>query len=754
MLLAVSTWLVLWLACTRPLHECVTEHLYAHRASQQPPLMSVAQALDAGEPGWEFEPREFTPDADGPAVFETPEWPAGVDSFAETQQDEDEREDDVAALQDASAAQQTGSDPRERNHFFNPNNVSLRQYISDPSNQQQVDPNKCTQFRVDIREAIVCDATRCDKLDFEWPKADNQLVVIETTKHGMRFHQSNYAFKPCDHMARANKPAVKVSKQRDKGFDLFELFKPKPSARPTTRPAPDIMPPSPPAPTAAPNADGELSVGPIEDANTTQLVTTFRLDTSRRRQTMLGFGGALSDAACRNIKSLSPFMARSLMEDYYGQRGIRYNIVRMTMGSSDFSTTPYTNNDKPYKITPPATQSSYMRRAAAPLANATRLTRQSSNVVDEGDDVEMRYWHLTEEDYDYKLPLARQAIATSRQELRFFSSLWSPPIWMKNNSHIVHGFLKGDVYGPYYKALAELIVRWFEAYRRQGIEFWATTAMNEPVTGVKPFISHNSLGIDRDDYVLFYKLYLGPMLQQRGFGQLKLMMLDDNKGYIPNWVGAMFSDPEASKYIAGVGIHWYMNDAYENLDYITKHYPDKFIVSTEACNGFLPFTVHAMPGDWDRGVSYMYDIIKTTQHGSGAWVDWNMALDLGGGPTWANNLLDAAIIVNAERDEYYKSPMYYAMGHFSRFVERDATRLDYRIANARYDQPLEAVGFHSPNRNYIVIVALNANRHPVPFRIIVDNHTIKTVTLRADSFSTIIFKWYGRSRRHHSGSSG
>ena len=46
------------------------------------------------------------------------------------------------------------------------------------------------------------------------------------------------------------------------------------------------------------------------------------------------------------------------------------------------------------------------------------------------------------------------------------------------------------------------------------------------------------------------------------------------------------------------------------------------------------------------------------------WVDWNLCLNMGGGPNWQNNYVDAAIIVNAAADEFYKNPMYYALGHF------------------------------------------------------------------------------------------
>ena len=32
------------------------------------------------------------------------------------------------------------------------------------------------------------------------------------------------------------------------------------------------------------------------------------------------------------------------------------------------------------------------------------------------------------------------------------------------------------------------------------------------------------------------------------------------------------------------------------------------------------------------------------------WTDWNMALDLSGGPNWANNKVDSPVIINAVYD--------------------------------------------------------------------------------------------------------
>lgn len=447
--------------------------------------------------------------------------------------------------------------------------------------------DECDQPKLDTRDAVLCTEDKCEKFKFDWPESNNQITIVQTTKHGMRFHRLNYAFNKDDQKNR-NEPNSSLK------FDIFDIFKPKTTRKPTKRPTTTTNRPATSTTEAQADVPTTTNQPPANEDDNKQknktdrekdLITTIKIDLNRKYQTIMGFGGALSDSTCLNIRGLSGKMSKSIVEDYFGDDGLRYNFVRMSIGSSDFSTTPYTNNDQAY----------------------------SRENVTEDDDVDMRNFHLTKDDYEQKIPMARlvQSFARGRT-VKFLASMWSPPVWMKNNSHIVHGFLKGDVYGPYYHALAELTIKFLEAFKKQGIDFWGLTVLNEPVTGIKPFIFHNSLGFTMDDYVTYIKIHLGPLLERRGFNSTKLLILDDNKGYAPKWVRAVFEDPDASRYVDGVAIHWYMNDEYENLNFIQEDYPDKFILSTEACTGHLPFQRHAQPGNWERGVSYMMDIVNVS----------------------------------------------------------------------------------------------------------------------------------------------
>ena len=81
-------------------------------------------------------------------------------------------------------------------------------------------------------------------------------------------------------------------------------------------------------------------------------------------------------------------------------------------------------------------------------------------------------------------------------------------------------------------------------------------------------------------------------------------------------------------------------------------------------------------------------------------MDSNLALDLKGGPSWAKNFADAAIIVNGTGNEFYKQPLFYAMGHFSKFIPKDSIRIDLKISKS----VIKAIGFRTPQKNVVIII--------------------------------------------------
>lgn len=83
------------------------------------------------------------------------------------------------------------------------------------------------------------------------------------------------------------------------------------------------------------------------------------------------------------------------------------------------------------------------------------------------------------------------------------------------------------------------------------------------------------------------------------------------------------------------------------------------------------------------------------------WIDWNLALNEEGGPNWINNYVDSPIIVNNTADEFYKQPMFYALGHFSKFISPGSLRIESSVSPANV---VETLFLRRPDKSLIIII--------------------------------------------------
>ncbi|XP_065174654.1 lysosomal acid glucosylceramidase-like isoform X2 [Sycon ciliatum] len=382
------------------------------------------------------------------------------------------------------------------------------------------------------------------------------------------------------------------------------------------------------------------------------------LNTTRHYQELLGFGGAFTDAAGLNIRSLSTEAQKNLMMSYFSHTtGIKYTVGRVPMASCDFSTHQYSYDDSP-------------------------------------GDFELANFTLTGEDLQLKIPLIQLAGELAGKPLRLFGSPWSAPAWMKTNDNMSgRGWLKGAVGDKYHKTWALYFVRFMEEYAKHNLTFWGLTVQNEPADGFIPFFPFQSMYFSAETERDFVKTDLGPTLAAHGHQDVKLMILDDQRIFLPGFAKTVLSDPDAAKYVSGVAVHWYLDAVASSSDLEETHdsFPDKFLLSSEACEELV-----VKLGSWARGIHYANDIIKDLNHWVVGWTDWNLALNGTGGPNWAHNYVDSPIIVNPSKDEFYKQPMYYAIGHFSAFILPGSVRIHTDLSEPFLSWDLETVSFLTP----------------------------------------------------------
>ncbi len=223
---------------------------------------------------------------------------------------------------------------------------------------------------------------------------------------------------------------------------------------------------------------------------------------------------------------------------------------------------------------------------------------------------------------------------------------------------------------------------------------WGLTAQNEPGT----WDSHgwDGCGFTPEKMRDFTKLDLGPLLATRA-PEVALMTCDNQKGDVEEWAKTVLDDPEARKYVKGLAFHWYdtVYNLFPKFDVVKRAadaHKDVFFLASEACTGSNFVDAGPRVGDWRRGEIYSFDILGDLLAGAGGWVDWNLILDIKGGPNHAKNVVDAPIITDGElppegsggqarpSSRFFKNPMFYHLGHFSKFVRPGSLRVEATFA--------------------------------------------------------------------------
>ena len=112
-----------------------------------------------------------------------------------------------------------------------------------------------------------------------------------------------------------------------------------------------------------------------------------------------------------------------------------------------------------------------------------------------------------------------------------------------------------------------------------------------------------------------------------------------------------------------------------------------------------------------------------------------------GGPNWVGNYVDAPIIVNSRTGEYYKQPMYYALGHFSKFLTPGSVKIG--PTTERSADLFQTTAFLRPDGGTVVI-ALNLGDDFVELTIKDSNEKLSHL-VKPRSMQTYIY--YRNSRR-------
>jgi glucosylceramidase len=360
--------------------------------------------------------------------------------------------------------------------------------------------------------------------------------------------------------------------------------------------------------------------------------TCIFVNPSKTFQTFLGIGGAITDASAEVFAKLPKDKQQELLNAYFNkEKGIGYTLIRTNINSCDFSSDMYT-------------------------------------YVAEGDK-ELKTFSI-DHDKKFKIPLIKKAIESAGGKLTLFVSPWSPPAFMKDNNNVLKG---GKLLPEFYQSWANYYVKFINSYQKEGIPIWGLTIQNEPMATQKWESCIYTAENERD----FLKNYLGPTLKKAGLGDKKITVWDHNRDLMTQRASTILDDPEASKYVWGIGFHWYESwsggeQMYENVGKVHEMYPNKNLLFTEGCVESFKAEKYQL---WANGERYGKSMINDFNNGTVGWTDWNILLDENGGPNHVGNFCFSPIHGDTKTGELIYTPSYYFIGHFSKFIGKNAKRI-------------------------------------------------------------------------------
>lgn len=422
---------------------------------------------------------------------------------------------------------------------------------------------------------------------------------------------------------------------------------------------------------------------------------------NRTKQTILGFGGTFTDAAGMNIASLPDGAQKNLIESYFGTSGIEYTLGRIPIASNDMSVNVYS-----YDFT----------------AGDTMLSKFTIDGAD----------HL------YKIPYIDQAVSASRHNVSLYGSPWSPPDWMKSNDDM-SGF--GTIAQNMSKVYANYVARFlseYEGFMLKG-RMWGLTTQSGPTRSCSNTSEpvYQSLCWTAETMKDWIAEDLKQSIIDNGYAHIKLFTMDDNRDVLDHWTST-FKGTKAEKDIDGFAIQAYHDNGSEAdilCDVYNQHNGSKILLGSEFCIRDTPVVDL---GSWERGELMARRLFQDLQNCMAGFTDYNLAVDMNGGPSWVNNTADGPVIVDKTKKQFYKQPMFYTMGQFSKFIPPASVAVEIKsLKPSSLVNPV--VAFKRPDGSIAVVVG-NFNIKTINVELAFGGRgSVAKFTMEPDSVNTVMW---------------
>lgn len=404
-----------------------------------------------------------------------------------------------------------------------------------------------------------------------------------------------------------------------------------------------------------------------------------------------GFGVALTGASCYELARMEPAARKKLLTDIYGKDGLNLSVARLAIGSCDYSAEIYTYDDVP-------------------------------------GDIELKHFSI-ERDRAYILPMIKE-ILEIRPDLKIFASPWSPPGWMKTGGFICGGYMRTK----YIDVFADYIIKYLEAYEKEGIHISALTPQNEPDVdqyGKFPACIWNP------DQEAKYIFTLSDKLKAKGM-DVDIWFHDHNfNGWRRvNWMLEEY--PKLTECCSSAAFHYY-NGCIEMIDRIKEEHPEIRFQFTEGG----PRLKDCFADDWCKWGTMM---AKALNHGCETFTGWNLMLDEEGRPNVGHCYCAGLVTLNSVTEELSYSGQYRAFNHFAHFIQNGAEIYRSRVANDGWEvfdfrnMQFETTSCAAKNPDgSLVVQVINPNSEKRQCQIFYDN-SWWYFDVMENSVSTVVFR--------------
>jgi len=405
--------------------------------------------------------------------------------------------------------------------------------------------------------------------------------------------------------------------------------------------------------------------------------TAITIDPTCTFQEILGFGGALTDAAAYMIQQLDPESREKFLRELYDPSELGLTVTRICIGSSDYSTKMYS--------------------------------------YDEGEpDPELKRFSI-EHDRQYILPQLKTA-RRYNPNLFLLASPWSPPGWMKTNGSMLGGSMKPSNLPVY----AQYLIKFLESYQAEGVPVDAITPQNEVDTDQDGRMPACLWAQEHE--IAFVSQYLGPELEKRKL-PVKIWIIDHNFNLWGRAINEL-ENPEVAHYADGVAWHPYVGSV-TAASRVHDLFPDKGMYWTEgsfeATYSLVgPVTFGASPSGAAQPPNPAMAIARACVGAANAvrnWIKcimvWNLVLDENGRPNIGPFKGRGFITIHSATKEITRSNAYWAMLHYTQAARRGARRM----ATEGELEGLAHVGFVNPNGVKTVVLSNTGEARKVRLRL-------------------------------------